>query len=235
MSWPKILKNHHFEVLSSPSLCNNNEPFLDWIVTWDEKWILYENQRRPAQWLDKEETLKYFPKPSESCSVVSNSLRPHVLHSPWNSPGQNTGVGSHSLLQGIFPTQGSNPGLLHCSQFFTSWATREAPQSQICTKKRSWPLFGVFCCQSDPLQLSESQRNHYIWEVCSANRWDALKTAMPAAGIGHQKGPNSFAWQCPITGHTTNTSTFESTLKSWMNWAMKFCLIWPLNNRLPFL
>ena len=38
------------------------------------------------------------------------------LHSPWNSPGQNTGAGSHSLLQGIFPTQGSNPGLLHCRQ-----------------------------------------------------------------------------------------------------------------------
>ena len=34
--------------------------------------------------------------------------------SPWNSPGQNTRVGSLSLLQGIFPTQGSNPGLLHC-------------------------------------------------------------------------------------------------------------------------
>jgi len=33
--------------------------------------------------------------------------------SPWNSPGQNTGVGSLSLLQGIFPTQGSNPGLPH--------------------------------------------------------------------------------------------------------------------------
>ena len=53
-------------------------------------------------------------KESESCSVVSNSLQPHVLYSPWNSPGQNTGVGSHSLLQGIVPTQGSNPGLLHC-------------------------------------------------------------------------------------------------------------------------
>ena len=50
---------------------------------------------------------------SESCSVVSDSLRPHGLYSPWNSPGQNTGVGSHSLLQ-IFPTQGSNPGLPHC-------------------------------------------------------------------------------------------------------------------------
>ena len=36
------------------------------------------------------------------------------LYSPWNSPGQNTGAGSLSLLQGIFPTQRSNPGLLHC-------------------------------------------------------------------------------------------------------------------------
>ena len=49
----------------------------------------------------------------ESCSVVSDSLRSHGLHSPWNSAGQNTGVGSYSLLQGIFPTQVSNPGLLH--------------------------------------------------------------------------------------------------------------------------
>ena len=42
----------------------------------------------------------------ESHSVVSDSLRPDGLYSPWNSPGQNTGVGSFSLLQGIFPTQG---------------------------------------------------------------------------------------------------------------------------------
>ena len=50
----------------------------------------------------------------ESRSVVSDSLQPHGLYSPWNSPGQNTGVGSHSLLQGIFPTQEPNQGLLHC-------------------------------------------------------------------------------------------------------------------------
>ena len=43
---------------------------------------------------------------SESHSVVSDSLRPHGLYSPWNSPGQHTGVGSRSLLQGIVPTQG---------------------------------------------------------------------------------------------------------------------------------
>ena len=48
---------------------------------------------------------------SESRSVMSDSLRPHGLYSPQNSPGQNTGVGSHSLLQGIFPTQGLNSGL----------------------------------------------------------------------------------------------------------------------------
>ena len=51
---------------------------------------------------------------SESCSAVSNSLRPHGLYSPWDSPDQNTGVGSLSLPHGIFPTQRSNPGLLHC-------------------------------------------------------------------------------------------------------------------------
>ena len=53
---------------------------------------------------------------SESHSVVSDSLRPHGLYSPWNSPGQNPGVGSLSLLQGIFPTQGLNPGFPHCRQ-----------------------------------------------------------------------------------------------------------------------
>ena len=49
---------------------------------------------------------------SESRSVVSDSLRSHVLY----SPGQNAGVGSFSLLQEIFPTKGSNPGLPHCRQ-----------------------------------------------------------------------------------------------------------------------
>ena len=51
---------------------------------------------------------------SESRSVVSSSLWPHGLYSPWNSLGQNTGVGSLSLLQGIFLTQGLKPGLQHC-------------------------------------------------------------------------------------------------------------------------
>ena len=63
---------------------------------------------------------------SESHSVMSNSLWPRGLYSLWNSPGQNTGVGSRSLLQGIFPTQGSNPGLLHCKRILYQLATSEA-------------------------------------------------------------------------------------------------------------
>ena len=43
--------------------CNSSEPFLDWIVIWDEKWILSNDQQPPTQWLNRE-ALKYFPKPS---------------------------------------------------------------------------------------------------------------------------------------------------------------------------
>ena len=47
-------------------------------------------------------------------SRLKVKVKVHGLYSPWNSPGQNTGVGSLSLLQRIFPTQGLNPGLPHC-------------------------------------------------------------------------------------------------------------------------
>ena len=60
--------------------------------------------------------LSVIRKTSESHSIVSDSLRPRGLYiyGPWDSPGQNSGVGSLSLLQGIFPTQGENTGLPHC-------------------------------------------------------------------------------------------------------------------------
>ena len=64
---------------------------------------------------------------SESHSVVSVSLQTHGLHSPWNFPGQNTEVDSLSLLQGIFPTQGSNPGHLHCRQILYQLSHQGSP------------------------------------------------------------------------------------------------------------
>ena len=89
---------------------------------------------------------------SKSCLVMSHALRPHRLYSPWHSPGQKTRMGSLFLLQGIFPVQGSNPGLPHCrwilyqlsyqripvqETWFNSWI-RKIPW------RRKWQLTPVF-------------------------------------------------------------------------------------------
>ena len=50
---------------------------------------------------------------------------------PWNSPGQNTAEGSLSLLQGIFPTQGLNPGLLHCRRILYQLSNQASTQIQV--------------------------------------------------------------------------------------------------------
>ena len=63
----------------------------------------------------------------ENDSVMSDSLWPHGLYSPWNSPGQNTGVGCLSFLQGIFPAQGSNPGLPYCRQILYQLSHKGSP------------------------------------------------------------------------------------------------------------
>jgi len=69
-----------------------------------------------------------FWKCVEALKWKSDSLWPHGLYSPWNSPGQNTGVGSYSLLQGIFPTQGLYPGLLHCRKILYQLSHQGSPR-----------------------------------------------------------------------------------------------------------
>ena len=59
---------------------------------------------------------------------MSDSLWPRGLYSPWNSPVQNTGVGTLSLLQGIFSTQGSNSGLPHCRQILYQLSDQGSPR-----------------------------------------------------------------------------------------------------------
>ena len=61
-------------------------------------------------------------KVAQSCPTLWDPMQ-----CPWNSPGQNTGVGSLSLLQGIFPTQGSNPGLPHCRQILYQLSHKGSP------------------------------------------------------------------------------------------------------------
>ena len=79
---------------------------------------------------------------SESRSVVSGSLWPHGLYSPWNSPGQNTGVGTLSLFQGIFQFRDWTQVSRIAGRFFTSWATREAhytaKHTLNCSESNGW-------------------------------------------------------------------------------------------------
>ena len=86
--------------------------------------------------------------------------------------------------------------------------SKSLPKAKLGPKKGHGHSF-VVCCLSDPLQLSESWRNHYVWEVCSANWWDAPKTATPEASIGQQKELSRSPQQCSITRCTTKASKVE--------------------------
>ena len=82
MSRLQILKKSSFEVSSSLILWNNNEPFQDPIVTCKEKWIVYNNQWQPPQWLVQENAPKYFPKPNFHQKTVTVSLVVCCLSDP---------------------------------------------------------------------------------------------------------------------------------------------------------
>ena len=121
---------------------------------WQEDWlwaqcqgIQFWKQQRAS--LSSHLTSYYFPSyqlQSVSHSVMSNPLQPHGLYPawcPWNSPDKNTGVDCHFLLQGIFPTQGSNRCLLcllHCRQIFNhlSHQPTHQLQSQFSKWKQNW-------------------------------------------------------------------------------------------------
>ena len=94
----------------------------------------FQRSSKMVRWIERNQILIFWRgrlfrlSESEGYSVVSDSLRPRGLHSPWNSPGQNTGVGSLSLLQGIFPTRGSNLGLSNCRQILYQLSHKGSPR-----------------------------------------------------------------------------------------------------------
>ena len=90
-----------------------------------------------------------------AAAVVSNSLPPHGLYTPGHSPGQNTGVGSLSLLQGIVPTQGSNPGLSHCR-----WILYQLSHKGSSDPKNSWQRTSAL-----------RQKKHLIWGGVAWQPW----------------------------------------------------------------
>ena len=110
---------------------------------------------------------------SESYSVVSNSLLPHGLLParllcPWNFPGKNTGVGHHFLLQGIFPTHGSNTGLLHCRQILYRLSCQRSPK--IPQNRNLYPCLSL--CSFVTLMIATTSRaaqiqSPFFWKSLS--------------------------------------------------------------------
>ena len=109
-----------------------------------------------------------------SCFVLSDSWQPHGLCNlpgllcPWNFPGKNTGVGYHALLQGIFPTQGLNPHLLHllhCRQILAPLSHWGSPN----------PVTSVLRRRSD--QDTETHRGRTLWghRVKAINKSERLQ------------------------------------------------------------
>ena len=97
---------------------------------------------------------------------MSDSLRPHGLYSPWNSSGQNTRVGSCSLLQGIFPTQESNPGLPHCR-----WILYQLSHKGSCMHAKSLQWCPAVCdprnrSRQASLSMGFSRQEHWSGFPC---------------------------------------------------------------------
>ena len=85
-----------------------------------------------VSWCQATHVLILLKSEIDSHSVVSDSLQPHGLQPtrllcPWNSPSKDTGVGCHSLFQGMFPAQGWNPGLLYCRQILYHLSHQGSP------------------------------------------------------------------------------------------------------------
>ena len=122
-------------------------------------------------------------------SVVSDSVWPHCLCRPWNSPGQNTGVGSLPLLQGIFPTQGSNPGLLHCREILYHLGNQRRPNQSILKEiNPEYPLEGLI------LKLKLQYFDHLMQSADSLE-----KTRMLRKIQGSRRGQQRMRWLDGIT------------------------------------
>ena len=127
---------------------------------------------------------------------MSDSLQPHGPYSPWNSPGQNTGVGSLSLLQGIFPTQGSNPGLLHYGWILYQLSHKGSPRIL------EWVPY--------PFSSGSSRtRNRTGVSWIAGDSLPAELSRKPVLGLGFSQLTNCYSFRCTAKGPShTYTCTY---------------------------
>ena len=186
-SWQQIKKNHHFEMFSFLILCNNTEQFLDQIVTCNEMWILYNNQKWPAQWLDWEEIPKHFPKSDLQQKMFMVTVCwsvAHQIHYNFLKPGETITSEKcaqsisemHQKLQHLQPAliKRKGPVLLHDNVWPTTHCTANASivnkllwcfaSSSILT----WPL-------ANQLPLLQASRN-FLQGKCFHNQQEAEHT-----------------------------------------------------------
>ena len=109
-------------------------------VKTQSKWEMPRTISKPesrtlrVNWLEKASSWMWTVWRSESHSVLSHffttpwTVVPRLL-CPWDSPGKDTGVGCHALIQGVFLTQESNRGLLHCRRILYQLGYRGSPKS----------------------------------------------------------------------------------------------------------
>ena len=131
-----------------------------------------------------------------SNSLQSHGLWPTRLLCPWNSSGKNTGVGNHSLLQGIFLTQGLNLGLLHCSQILYHLSHKALKPTLICF---SSPLltrsFGL-CSTYTPTTSTWMSNRYYSPNTFKTNPWHFVTDLLYA-----QLSPSPLTVIPPLTVH----------------------------------
>ena len=100
---------------------------------------------------------------AQSCPTLCDPMDPHSPPGSSDSPGRNTRVGCHSLLQGIFPIQGSNPGLLCCRQILYHRATMYPYKSTINSLSRTPGIWSPLVISVLCLQTEGCVRNQSTW------------------------------------------------------------------------
>ena len=154
-----------------------------------------------------------------SRSVVSDSLRPHGLLPtwllcPWDFPGNSTGVDCHFLLQRIFPTQGSNPGLPHCRQT-------------------------LYCLshQRSPIMVQHAKYYSERINFTKTNAWEMMEESKQVLQMTMYLSPNLLLKQVPeemspwLTAQCNGDLPKKNRKKSHMLLAKSLCLGFQLFNQ----
>ena len=125
-----------------------------------------------------------------------------------NSPGKNTGVGSHSLLQGIFPTQGSNPGLLHCRQVLYQLSHQRSPFHTVVVQSLSWfdSLWSQrlqrarLPCPSPSPKVFPSSCSLHWWCRAAVSSFETLFSFCPQSFPASRTIPKSLQFESGLKG-----------------------------------